>query len=511
MDKVLQKPDTGFSVAYSIDDSFDSESFIKLRLRVCHDGLSPNNTYFDKEVMEEAKDTIKNKPILAHVKYDADGKPILGSHDYHIEEHRLKDGEYKIIYDEIPIGVIPEDCNFTIEEYDDRNYVFVDAFVWRDYSNYCEELIENAVNTKLSMEISIPDDSIVYNCKENYWEISKFKFRGISLLNENLGTGMHKALATTENFSANEAESIVRERMIILMEALQDCLQNYNKENLSKGGNDLDKFKELLQKYNVTAEEITFEIDGLSDEELEIKFAETYESENLDDSTNEEQDNSDDVSEDVQNEDFEKNDDEDTPNEQTDTFVKSFELSHSDIQYGLYKLLEAYELADDEWYYIQEVYDTYFVYRGRKIYKQAYIKDGDNVSLDGERTELFEELLTASEKAELELMRSNYSTLQDFKAKYEQAQKEEILNSEKYSVLSENKDFVELKANAEKYSIDEIERECKVIFADHVLSVGEFSLHEDSKANRLNIPMNQQEENKPYGGHFDKYIKKAKN
>lgn len=498
MSKTHKKPSTDFSIVYSVDESFDNESFLKLRLRVCHDGISPNKTHFTKEVMEDAKETIKNKPILAHVKYDDDGKPTLGSHDYHVEEDRLNEGEYKIIYDEQPIGVIPEDCNFTIEEYDGKNYVFVDAYIWRNYSNYAEQLLEDSINTKLSMEISIPDDKISFNAKEKYWDISEFKFRGVTMLNDNLGTGMEKALGTTENFSQEENQDI-KSKMIILMDALNECLLNYNTENLKEGGKRLTKFEELLQKYNITKEDITFEIDGLTDDELEAKFTEVYE---VVEPVNPVVDGA--FTEPITE-----------PEVAVNTYTKSFELSHDDIRCGLYMLLQPFEEMDDAWYYISEVYDTYFIYRGwnngaSKIYKQEYKKDGDLITYGVDRTELFEELLTANERAELETMRSNYSSLQSFKSEFEKLQKETILNSEKYAVLVENESFIQLRENAEKYSLEEIEKECKVIFADHVLSVGEFSLDNETKTNKLSIDINSNTEKKPYNGYFDKYLKPKK-
>ena len=37
-----------FIMSFTIDKDFASDHFLKLRLRVCHDGESPNKTYFTK-------------------------------------------------------------------------------------------------------------------------------------------------------------------------------------------------------------------------------------------------------------------------------------------------------------------------------------------------------------------------------------------------------------------------------------------------------------------------------
>ena len=122
-------------------------------------------------------------------------------------------------------------------------------------------------------------------------------------------------------------------------------------------------------------------------------------------------------------------------NKEPEKFVKSFELSHSDIKYALYKLLSKNESEDNEWYFIDQVYDDRFEYinwDGTKIFRQSYKKDGDNVSFEGDRIELFQERLTAEEKESLDKMRSNYSnletevnTLREFKVNTEKKEREE--------------------------------------------------------------------------------------
>ena len=94
-------------------------------------------------------------------------------------------------------------------------------------------------------------------------------------------------------------------------------------------------------------------------------------------------------------------------------FSKTFELSHDDIRYALYSLLASYEEADNDWYWIISVYDTYFVYQGcaGNYFGQKYKNENNNIAFDGERYELFAEFVTESEKAELESMRSNYSSI----------------------------------------------------------------------------------------------------
>ena len=95
--------------------------------------------------------------------------------------------------------------------------------------------------------------------------------------------------------------------------------------------------------------------------------------------------------------------------------------------------MSTWEENDNEWYFINATYDDHFVYSNwdeSKIFRQGYTKDGDAVSLSDERTELFKEYLTLSEKSELEELRSNYAALQNKINEYESKDKE--ADAEKY-------------------------------------------------------------------------------
>jgi hypothetical protein len=163
-----------------------------------------------------------------------------------------------------------------------------------------------------------------------------------------------------------------------------------------------------------------------------------------------------------------------------ETFVRSFELSHDDIRCALYALLLPYEEADNEWYYISEVFDSYFVYESwsGKIYGQEYIKDDEVVSFEGERYELFKELLTASEKAELEAMRSNYAAISEKLKVYEdaeiEAKKVELLNADDYASVRNDEAFAELVKDHESISYEELQLKCDQIILDAVKS-GKYS------------------------------------
>ena len=245
----------------------------------------------------------------------------------------------------------------------------------------------------------------------------------------------------------------------------------------------MNHFEELLAKYSKTAEDITFEYEGMTDEELDNKFAEVFgegETEPEDDSVVVE--NSDET------EDIEVIEEESETTEVVETvvenevFTRTYELSHDDVRCALYALLVPYEEADNTYYYISEVFDSYFVYEswcnGGTIYGQGYVKDDETVSFEGERYELFRELLTASEKAELEAMRSNYEAISEKLKVYEDAETEakkvELLNAEDYDSIRDNEVFAKLVSDHANIGFEELQSKCDKILLDAVKS-GKYS------------------------------------
>ncbi len=472
-----------FIMSYSVDNTFDSDRFLKLRLRVCHDGESPNKTYFTKETMEEANKTLEYIPLLANVYVDENGKPVLGSHDMHIEEDKLNEGETRIIYDETPIGVIPSlaDNNCVIEEYDGKNYTFVDCYLWRDYANYAEQLVEDAENTKLSMEIDMEDVAVSYDAANDRYNIDAYRYRGITLLNESLGTGMSNAMATTTNFSINED---VKSKMIVLMEELKKCLCEYDTENSDEKGVEEDMTNE--ETVDTVVEEQVVE-EPVVEEVVEEQEVETQE-------------------ETVETETFEEHGEETPENE---PLVCTFRLSHDDTRYALQSLLNAL-CSEDSFLYIESVYDGYFYYADYftgDAFKQAYKVRKDVVSFSGDPERVYREFVTQSEKDELENMRKNYAELVKFKEDTEaaqlQAKKDAIFADEKFAGIVETKSFKKLIENSKDYTIEECEQKANDILDDFSAFAMNFAAN-DNKSKTVGFVFKQdQVENKPYGNLFD--------
>lgn len=295
----------------------------------------------------------------------------------------------------------------------------------------------------------------------------------------------------------------------------------------------MNKFEELLAKYGKTADEVTFEYENLSDEELEVAFKEAFEEveeeaetvveetvveEETEDTVAEEtiEEVVDDEAEVVVEESVEEPVEEPVAEtaEAEEKFVLQYELSHDDIRSALYSLLAAE--SDEAYYYtwILEVFDDKFIYQDYmedKFYRRSYSKDGDNVALDENKVEVFNEWLSQAEKDALEALKADYAALKAFKETYDasiiKAQKNEILNKAEYECLADNAEFVQLKSDMDKFSVEEISTKADLIFAAHVKSKMEFSSKNDSKPNPgfLAFNLNKKEpKNGRYGNLFNK-------
>ena len=506
-----------------VEETEDNKLYAKVR--VCHTLLNRNGSYISEDSMKAAMPSLKYSPLLANIHQLDDGTWDFHSHDYHIETD--ENGNKHVVYDEKQVGTFTADEPYL--EYDkemDKTYVVARVAIPESYTR-CADIIREKNGTKVSCELIIYECS--YNAKEKYLQLDNFEFAGCTCLGSEkdgtpIGEGMLGSKITLEDFS-EENNSLIKfnEKMVELqarLEKLETACFDNKKDNTKEGGNEnLNKFEELCQKYEKTVDDITFDYENMSDDELVEAFAKAFDETDSTDDGSEGADTPSgsettaDGNGEGENNPTEKNPDEsekgtpkeDEPSDNTsistdddetkkkkvdNALTRTFEISHDDIRYALYNLLSSYEDADNEWYYITGVYDSYFVYEswdGGKIYGQKYTKDNDTVAYDGERYALHKTYLTDSEYAELESMRSNYAELKEFKETSEKnalhVQREEILTSEKYSVISEkdkdgkyiNEAFAKLVSEMDNYSLADLETQIKVIHSDYIAEHSNFS------------------------------------
>ena len=476
----------------------DMPGMLKLKLKVCHIDTNRNGSHISKENMEKAMPTLKYRPILAYIHQLDDGTYDFYAHNMEIVED--ENGEEKINYIEKQVGCFTTDDPYL--EYDkdnDKTYVNAYAVIPEEYTE-AANIIRRKNGTKVSCELVI--DELSYNAKEKYLDLTSFYFGGCTLLgcDENgneIGEGMLGSRADIADFCHKKPVFDYQEKLVEMLDRLNNTLSNFNKNNTEEGvRKEMSHFDELLEKYGFTIEELDFDYENMSDEELDIAFEDfkcrkkkCEEEEQDADSEDfkcrkkkcDDEDSDGDDSEEEDDNDEEDDAGDDDSKKNSENFVKNFkvEISHEDIRYALYNLIAEYEESDNEWYGIYAVYDDYFVMQGwcnGKFYKQGYSIDGENVSLDGERTELFQMLLTESEKLAVDKLRGDYAELEakynelkTFKDNYDaaeiKAKKDSIFADEAYNDIRESDDFKVLMNDAENYSVEEIQNKCDLLFA----------------------------------------------
>ena len=488
-------------IVVSIPGNFEQSSddmagMLKLKLKVCHTELNRNGSYISEENMKKAIPSLKYRPLLAYIHTLPSGEDDFYAHN--IEIIKDENGEEKIRYLEKQVGCFTTDEPYL--EYDeemDKTYVIAHAVIPEEYTS-AADIIRRKQGTKVSCELVI--NELAYNAKKKYLELIDFYFGGTTLLGcdedgVEIGEGMVGSRADISEFCLEEKTYAFQEQIIEMQEKLDKLISCFNIDNSKKGGISMNHFEELLAKYSKTVEDIAFEYEGMSDEDLDAKFEEVFgelETEPNNDSVvvenNDETEGVDESEEVIVTDEVEVAEDESETTEvveaivEDEKFTRTYELSHDDVRCALYALLAPYEEADNAYYYISEVFDDYFVYEswcnGGTIYGQDYIKDEETVSFEGERYELFRELLTASEKSELEAMRSNYAAISKKLKVYEdaeiEAKKAELLNSEDYASIRDNEVFAELIKDHANISFEELQAKCDKMLLDAVKS-GKYS------------------------------------
>ena len=302
--------------------------------------------------------------------------------------------------------------------------------------------------------------------------LDDFYISGLTLLSKDTKPGMSGSNFKIEDFTVNT-----------------ECL-NFNTDN--KLVETLDRLSSILKsltidKYTLGKEEVEVGSKENFDEVTETKVEETVteteetteeevtvienESEETVDETPEESDDS--VKEDVSK----TNDDENV----TDYSLivkfadKEFAISLQEKIYALSELVNAqYAEVDNTWYSVT-AYDDYVImcdWWSGKYFKQTYSEEDNVFVLTGDRVPVFAEFITEEELNFLDAMRANYASLVEFKENAEKNElhkkREEILANEKYDVVRETDSFKELVKKMDSYSLEDLDKEAKIIFADSI-------------------------------------------
>ena len=486
----------------------DMIGMLKLKLKNCHIDTNRNGSHISKENMEKAMPTLKYRPILAYIHELPDGTKDFYSHNMEFVED--ENGETKVVYLEKQVGCFTADDPWL--EYDeemDKTYVMAYAVIPEEYTETAD-IIRRKNGTKVSTELVI--NELSYNAKEKYLDLIDFYFGGTTLLGSDedgneIGEGMLGARGDIEDFCHKEPVFTYQDKLIETLEKLDMTLSSFNKSNSEEGGDEkMDNFEnEVVEE--VVETEVEETVIENSEEEVVIENNEVEETEVAEETETEEASTSEDGDEAVVVEESEE-----TEAVEPENFEIKFELSHDDIRMGLYELLA---VRSENGYYsswIIEVYDNKFIYEDYEEYKffrQGYSKDGDNLALDGEPVEVFNEWLSKDEKDALDALKTSYAELKAFKENYDasvlKAEKESVLNSAEYADIKDSDEFKVLIAEMDKYSVEELKVKADLLFAASMKKKFNFESKQPKKKSSVGVNFSSKPDPKKqaYAGLFD--------
>lgn len=534
----------GYNLSVQVRGKFEvvnenEEALMFCRVKAFHDLGNLNKSYIDTDVLKEKMYSINNRPILADIVEveDEDGNKVK---DFSGHSMKLNEEEDKIEYIEIPVGhfINPDNIELAYDEEHDRNFVYCDAVIYEEYTDTCD-ILRRRGGTDVSVELAIRD--LAFDCKSKVLKLNDFYVQGCTLLGADVRPGMAGSKLSLKDFSEsnNSMFSDMTEdeytKLVDTLEKLNKTLENISKFNIDETNTQEDNMKGgvTVKKDFETNEDTTLnnEVDITETESTEVIETEGCkpkkknekdgldDTETFDDSESGESDGTTDTSVDdtvdtiedetvedtteieevIENEDSNLEDTEDNKDDDLDDndgdnkkqpFSKTFEISFGEITQALYSLLSSYEEANNDWYWICDIYDNHFVYQScctGSYFGQNYVKDGDNVAFDGERYELYSCFLTQSEKTALDNMRSNYSSIEAELNKYKEAEefadKMTVFEDESYSDYLETEEFKSLmdKENVKKFTKEELSEKADAALGKLVKKNKMFSFSSEKK------------------------------
>ena len=536
--------ESGYQLCVTIPAQFEKEDdddslMLFADVLLMHTAENRNHSALTEKAGKNCLSSIPYKPVLANFA-EFDGEWDFTSHDIEIDE----DGNYNYI--ERQVGCFTADKATLDEEADDkgRKYIHARVAIPREYTK-AAEIIERKNGTKVSAELAVNEMS--YSADEHLLYLDDVEVMGVTLLGrdpetgEEVGEGMEGARLDIADFSINNNSIIAnqQDKLIESLDKLTNMLANFNINNPAESGdskeggsNLVNKFEQLLEQYGKTVEDIEFDYADMSDDDLEAKFAEVFgesagegdgdpEStpdgeDNFADDNHESDENEEDNEED--GEDEEHSDDED--NGKTEFSVtcgestRNFSVSMSEVLSAMSELVNNTYSETDNDYYSVDVYESeksviMVGWWSGKAYKQSYKVRNDVYTLTGDRVAVKPVYLTADEEAELDKMRSNYSSISEKLEKYEsEPKKVEVLNSDDYANIADVEEFVELKKQENHFdlSVDEVTERANEILLDYAKH-NSIKFSEDSEkklATQKKLPTAKKNKTSRYGNLFSK-------
>lgn len=398
-------------------------------------GKNRNFSYMSKENIQRCLPTLSYAPVVGHLidKLDEDGNPT--GEKYMGGHDYYIDDDWNLKSACVPYGVVKADSfDFeTVKEYEDEietEYLTAEVVLW---TGRYPELMEAIYSDDFYFNESMEISVSEYRPYEedsNYTELTDFTYSALCLLGK----------ADDKTSPEHTEPCFVESKVIPVQYSLE-------REEFSKVMGELKN--ELAFYFNKD------NTDGKEDEVVE----------------NEKEKEKEEVIETV----------EEVNEESTEEVVENTteETPDAEVNEDTNTESENEEVQEDETVVEASVEET--------VEETVEMSELDSLKAEYEEyknshshtNEEFDELQKYHDDAEFEKIHS---------------ERDAMLSDEKYSVLAENEAFTELKKNMDNYSIADLEKEAKVIFADYVSSVGTFSMNDPNEKSTSKIRFSMKED-----------------
>lgn len=248
----------------NIVEELEDEQLAIVEVFVCHDGNNAHNMPISLSVLDKAKDTLKNKFLVA------------GFNGRDFEGHEP---------DEQIIGFFPESSKMSFVEKGGKNYLVAQAVMSKVYARWAYDLFVKDNERAVSMEITVFDWS---ESEDGTTHIEGFVFNGVTILGHDHLPACEGSNAQIIKFSTESASEIYSSRMnrsnSIKKQFVNDMTpigfsgkedsNNMNKEEEKKVVEEKDDTTYMAEENN---EEVKSE-ESKSEEQEEVKEKENFES-----------------------------------------------------------------------------------------------------------------------------------------------------------------------------------------------------------------------------------------
>ena len=451
-------------VTYEISDYVD-DRFKKVKIWIAHTGENLNYSIFTKDSLEKMSETLPYVPIVGYIEKNEEDEDDFSDHRNSIT---IKDGDVNIEYMCHAYGFIPEGAKSSFEIRDGKEWLVGEGYLWTKFEKSVD-IFSNSNNSKSqSMEIDNIDGFIDNEGRVN---VDNARFSALCILGDNVVPGMQGS--TIEMFNANSVKDEIKEMVYEFSKKGDKSLEKDKEEKVEGSAEEKGK------KTKTNAKEAKTDSDKKDTEEKVEDVKKNAKKEDEEAKANAETKSKDEEDSDKTDEDkkkFVEKDEEDTKDvedvekedDKEKKFQLVFEISHDDVRRCLYKAIN----EEESYSWIIEVFDNHFIYQKEtyeddiyttKFYDRQYVVAEEKVTI-GDEVEVFSKFLTKEEfdkidadRNRVEELETELTTLKEFKAEKETADKMEIL--ETYSEKLSEEKFKEFSEGIANFEAKDLEKE----------------------------------------------------